>query len=112
VCEWGLYIEFRTGPLKSQERPSLHSINDAICSINQFKTELSDHIVGTDPGAKDANRPPGGAPCGGADDPRHRVGQSTTWRRSGSSHAHFRTVRAWGRTIRDSAERLLLREEP
>jgi hypothetical protein len=21
MCGWGLYIEFRTGPLKSQERP-------------------------------------------------------------------------------------------
>jgi hypothetical protein len=31
--------------------------------------------------------------------------------RNGSSFARFRTVRVWNRTVRDSAEGLLLREE-
>jgi hypothetical protein len=71
-----------------------------------------DETVGTDPGAKHGNRPPGKALRGGTDSPWHRAGRSTTWRRSDSSFAHFRTVRAWGRTVRDSTEDLLLREEP
>jgi hypothetical protein len=74
--------------------------------------EMDVDSVGTNPDAKHGNRPPGGALCGGADGPRHRAGQSATWRRSGSSSAHFRTVHAWGRTVRDNAEGLLLREEP
>jgi hypothetical protein len=53
--------------------------------------------VGTNPCAKHGNGPPDGALCGGMDGPRHRAGRSVTWRRSDSSSAHFRTVRAWGR---------------
>jgi hypothetical protein len=68
--------------------------------------------VGTDPDAKHENGPPGGDLCVGSDGPRHRAGQPATWRRSSSSSVYIRTVRAWGRTVRDRVEGLLLHENP
>jgi hypothetical protein len=49
--------------------------------------------VGDDPGAKHWNGPPGGAPYGGADGPRHKAGRSSTWRRSDSSSVGAQKVR-------------------
>jgi hypothetical protein len=50
---------------------------------------VAKRCVGTDLGAKHENRSRGGALYGGADSPQHRAGRSATWRRSGSSFAHF-----------------------